>query len=227
MAARRISHVCVLALLCGAAACSDSGETQDAGAGHDGPGAVGDGAQLPTPDGGAAPACDPGFGAAQACGGTLEGTWQYVDGCVPKETLDAIKKVCKGAQVGNVTSSASGSLSFTKSTYNLDANLLLTADYSITKVCAAVVGGCAKAATGVQLLVPGSKVSCTNSSAGCDCKISMTWSTRWLGAFSTAGNQVELKSGQRYHYCVKGTVLRYRGVAANTTDNVVTYVLTR
>ena len=220
----------MMASLLTALACSDS-SGQDAGSG-DGPAAdsAGGGVDGPAPDpDGPTPdtSCDPGFGQAQACGGDLEGKWTYVKGCVPKETFDSIAQLCKGAKVSNESSSAAGALNFTKSTYTMDASMIISTDFTLPTVCSTILKGCPQAASAIQLLVKSSKVSCSAASAGCDCKITLTYSTKWLGQYSTANGVTTLKTGQQYHYCVKGNVLRYRGAPANLTDKTVTYVLTR
>lgn len=230
--ARRITFISVVtaAAMLAALACSDDNISKDAGDSSvsDGPVSGQDG-PVSGPDSKATgdTTCDPTFGQAQACGGDLEGKWTYVKGCVPKDTFDGIKKVCPGAVVSNESSSSAGTLTFTKTTYVLDASVLVTTDFTLTAGCAALVKGCAKAASTIQLLVPNSKVNCSDASSGCDCKITLTYTSKWLGKYSVANGINKLKTGQEYYYCVKGDVLRYRGVSANLSDKTVTYVLTR
>ncbi len=207
--------------------CSDSGKDTGDGqaAATDGPvtatdGAVPDSAKTET-------SCDPSFGQAEACGGDVAGKWNYVKACVPKDAFDGIKKACKGATVSNERAAAAGSLTFTKGAYVLDSSVVLNADFTIGGACLSLLKTCKKVANTVQLLVLGSKVSCADTSGGCDCKFSMPWAAKWAGKYTAGGGKTSLKTGQEYHYCVKGKVMRYRGVPANASDKTATYVLVR
>ena len=226
-----VPMACMLLVL----ACSDGSSKQDASPGQDGPVTSQDG-PVTGQDGPVTgqdskvtgdTTCDPTFGKAQACGGDLEGKWTYIKGCTPKDIFDGITKICPGAKVSNEATSTAGTLTFTKATYAMDASVIVSSDFTLTAGCAAIAGGCAKAGSAIQLVVKSSKVSCTQASSGCDCKITLTYATKWAGIYTVSGSEVTLKTGQQYHYCVKDNVLRYRGDSANLTDNSATYVLTR
>ena len=233
MIARRLSrpaYTLAALLCCGALAlaCSDSAkDTADGSvAGKDSKVAGKDGATGPDSTA-ADTSCDPTFGQAKACGGDVEGKWTYVKGCVPKEAFDGIKKACKGATVSNDSTSAAGSLTFSKGSYSMDTSVVMSADFTIGGACLALLKTCKKVENTVKLLVLGSKVTCVDATGGCDCKITMTWAAKWMGQYTAAGGKTTLKTGQEYHYCVKGDVMRYRGVPTNASDKTATYVLVR
>jgi len=63
-------------------------------------GITSDNGSISKTDANSTPTCNPDFGANEACGGNVVGTWKYVSACHNGELYDTIK-ICKGAELSN------------------------------------------------------------------------------------------------------------------------------
>jgi len=185
-------------------------------------------------DNGAPVACDPNFGQAEACGGTLGGTkWKYTGGCVADAAWDALKTNCPGATVSNVAVSVgtNNSLHF----FN-NGTLMRTFSGSISgkaffpQACTKL--GCVTLQAALKLALathPGSTVTCAAASAGgCDCDVSIALFAFNGGTWVANGGTVTVTAANNtypYYYCISGNTLTYHGTPQNTDDQNVTYVL--
>lgn len=234
--------------------CSDDGSvTPDQGPSGDGPGqaetSVTDvggqrdtkppGDKGPVTDGGGSTdigpiTCDPSFGQAQACGGTLTGTkWKYVAGCVADSAFDALKTNCSGATVSNVAYSMTPNSTvqfFANGTLVRYFSGKITGKATFPQTCTRL--GCTTLQSALALALlkyPGSTVTCTAATGGgCTCDVTINLFSFSGGSYTTSGNTVTVTVSTNQHpfyYCVAGNTLTYHGTPQNTNDQHVTYVL--
>lgn len=197
--------VCLLVL----AACSDDNSS-----------ATGDG-------GSSSPTCLPAFGSAQACGGTLSGTYRYLSACTTTAALADIQTICTSATVNNVVSIPSGSLSFSGGNYALNVTTTISGKATFPKSCLVTKLGCAPIATAYNNLVKSGTAACTDKGTACECEVSYPLRVNSNGKLTTGNGIAKLGLGIQYYYCVSGNVLRYKGVPGRVADDKVSYVLTR
>lgn len=183
---------------------------------------------APVDSGSMGPMCDPEFGAAEACGGNLVGTWTYDAACTNTTLLEQTFNFCgPGTGVSNVNQVVSGTL-------NLDANGTFTRDLSSTTTADLALGGncgrnCAGNSALIPNLIPGATATCAGAIGNCNCQITLTESVQDTGPYVVAGNTVTTGTGigsRQYWFCVQGGTLLYNGYDSNTTDRFTTYILT-
>ena len=207
----------ILLVACG------SDNTQDAGNGSPDAGAMNQ-----TDQGTANAACDPGFGAATACGGDLEGSWNYQSACSSTPLGAAIRDACDQANIrAERFLSGMGNLSITGGSFALMVQTDVEVEATIPTSCAQGLG-CAVIEQAIESGSPGSQASCTSSGADCDCRVTGTVASTSSGQVSTNGGVATVTTSngtEQYYFCVEGGSLSYRRFD-NGDDNPV-FVLTR
>lgn len=176
--------------------------------------------------------CDPTFGAGQACGGTLAGTWTYVGGCVdPAAILARVQLLCPSATISNQAHSSGGTLTVdANGTITRNVSNTTTGDVHVPSACASIVGGCSGVEFAITSQFPSSTATCVAAGADCDCAVATITTLNDTGTYTVNGGVVTVHSGGNtleYYYCVSGNTLHYHGLATNAFDDEVTYVLTK
>ena len=152
------------------------------------------------------------------CGGALEGTWDYIAGCVSDADLAdlerEIQKGCPSASLDKVSGSMSGRVIFAGKTVVRKATISINADVSIPKVCADQAGGnCSfvavaiKSAGGAQVKA----ATCANVADGCACTLETAVAADKSGTtFTTTGNTLLTSDGDEYSFCVAAGKLTHK-----------------
>lgn len=148
-----------------------------------------------------------------ACGGSLDGTYDYSGGCLGDLLADA-RKQCPTLDSSGVKVVVKGSLHFSGGV--LDRNVVSTVSGVLAFPAACAAGQCGVVETALKGAgFPTAK--CTGSSA-CDCTVSRVETTKNKTTFTTAGSTVTTGDGETYEICAKGADVTYRGKSAGSEE---------
>ncbi len=221
---------------------SDTGAHADAmvGGSDSGPSDSGGGTvdAGPRPDAGFQDTlCVSDFGANEACGGSLVGNWTFVSGCLGNNALAPVIAICPTASRANQTHVTSGTMEFTAAgRYTRSVRDVISADITVPPLCQFPGQPCSAVAASIQSLLPSSSSVCNpDAQMNCVCRTTIDRTITDEGNYTAAPGSVvfitEPLSGgtsrQEHWYCATGNVLKFRGEVVQTTDNGVSYVLTR
>jgi hypothetical protein len=143
-----------------------------------------------------------------ACGGSLDGTYDYASGCVTDIFAQA-KAQCPTLDTSGVKATVKGSLYFKAPALTRDGVTKVSGQIVFPASCTA--GQCAA----VQAALKGAfdTITCTGASA-CTCTISKTELVKNATTYSLAGSTVTTGDGETYEICATGSDLKYSGKAA-------------
>lgn len=151
--------------------------------------------------------------AFSACGGSLDGTYDYSGGCLG-DLLANARKQCPSLDASGVKVVVKGSLHFSGAA--LDRNVVSTVSGVLKFPAACTSGQCAVVETALKSAgFP--TASCTGSSS-CDCTVSRVETTKNKTTFTTAGSTVTTGDGESYEICAKGSDLTYTGKSAGSEE---------
>ena len=155
--------------------------------------------------------CASGFGAVNACGGDLSGTWALQSLCGSSGYVESLQiDLCAAITLVNETySNVRGSLVISGGNYFQDIETSLLTEFEVDGSC--LTTDCATFASTV-LQVPN---ACIDSVAGCSCGISFTITSSSSGTIGVSGGIATLTDGPSvvdYFYCVQGDTMNYRFV---------------
>lgn len=165
----------------------------------------------PARDGGT-PACLPGWGLGDACGGTLDGSWTLFDVCGGGWFERELQDTCPGSLVQRADIVGTGRLSFdaTGMTYTVSHALEVDADFTLPRLCRPT--SCAESGGLLQIVLTG-EVVCTENGNGCDCTYDGPIAFTQDGDYELDGNRFVLDpataSEIAFPYCVDGARLTY------------------
>lgn len=149
-----------------------------------------------------------------ACGGAIDGTYDYTAGCLGDLFVDA-KKQCPTLDASGVKVVVKGSLHFTAGNI-LTRDAVATMSGVVKFPAACVAGQCAAVQTTLRSNgFPGA--SCTGTSS-CDCTVTHTDTTKNATTYTQTGAAVITGDGETYSTCVKGAELTYAGKSAGAED---------
>ena len=179
--------------------------------------------------------CNPDFREANACGGNIEGTWKYTEGCLDRSTIGMVAMACQGTVLRNEIQVATGTITFTSTMgYQRDLNDEYSVDLEVPSACRMFVGTCGAIKTLVESYEPRAQVDCLgNFSGGCDCsleikKVVNDWGTYEFpstGVVRLTPNDSSMTAGD-YYYCVDQGMIQYKGFSMDSSDHSVSYILT-
>jgi hypothetical protein len=154
-----------------------------------------------------------------ACGGQVDGTWDYTGGCLPDPFLDA-QAACSSIMVQNQTASIQGRVSFAGGKVTRNGVFSYTSSATVPKVCADTFGGCSSISAVIKTQAGFDKSYCTGT-GDCACTFSITRTDTSTDTYTTASNQITTGSGDAYDYCVAGLKLDYSHVSGPSTEKGV------
>jgi hypothetical protein len=163
-------------------------------------------------------------GEVAPCGGDLVGNWSIEGACVDPDAienqdLDSFKQICPKLSY-ETSYEASGTASFTATTYTLDMDLNVTATVFVPKDClmglsCGELGLLFNQATGGDT---GATISCTGSS-DCHCAFVVPESQMETGSYTTSGTILTTTptggTADSTPYCVDGTTLHIITLASD------------
>jgi hypothetical protein len=153
-----------------------------------------------------------------ACGGALEGTYDYTGGCVSDLLSDA-KKQCAALDASGTKVSVKGSLHFVgPSALTRDVTATVSGTLKFPASCTA--GQCAVVESALKS-AGFATASCTGTTS-CDCAIVRSETTKNATTYTTSGSTVITADGETYTTCVNGPVLTYSGKSAGSEDGTWT-----
>ncbi len=195
------------------------------------------------------PACDPtgslggvvGVSGDAGDGVTLDGTWQFANGCGTDDALYQLSGACPTMTFASVvvTDDAYGNPPYGALTFAggdafmRSSHAGIVASVFAPTSCTSGSGNCAVFAANLKTQFNWIDESiCTTATGGCDCTIHAEMSVSDTGSFTANGDalviQGQVGGAQQYAFGLAGNELRIRG-GANTTrgSRGITYVLTR
>lgn len=156
----------------------------------------------------------PAFG---ACGGTLDGTYDYTGGCLG-DLLAPARARCPSLDASKAKVAVRGSLHFSGAA--LSRNIQSTVSGSVVFPATCTAGQCAAVESSlVQAGFPGTKCS---GSSDCTCTLSRVDTRKDTTTFTTNGTTVTTGDGEAYEICAKGADLAYSGTSAGAEDGTWT-----
>ena len=207
----------------------DTGPDPDIGPDPDmGPGPDMGPPDMGQPDMGNMPqVCNENFEQADACGGNLDGTWQYTEACGTPLQIQNVAMFCPGVTLGATVHNTAGSaLVISGGTYSLNLNDQVTTNATIqftgsggaATICGVSTMGLPPctffemiAANSLNPLVP----TCTEVGSTCECQATGTYITNESGTITfNNGLAVTTDNGtliqHEYYYCESGNQAQYR-----------------
>lgn len=183
------------------------------------------------------PTCKPAFGASDACGGSVAGTWSYHAGCVDPKNINGystLLSTCAGATLKSASfalgSGANVLVLKADKTFSRALKGTVSGGFILPTACISAVGSCKSLEGLIKTILGFGTSQCKTIAAGCDCDFTILVDQQEQGSYSTSGGSATLTSAGKsysYNYCAKSGALQYRGADTNKDDRLVSYVLTR
>jgi hypothetical protein len=168
--------------------------------------------------------CNESFGAADACGGDADGTWELASTCSDFDYATLIEDACPDATVNDVTYDLTGELAVSAGNwaYTLSGDVII--DASIPQSCSEAVGGCAA----VQAALEGvaESAACMDAASGCDCTATFDGADSSAGTYTASDGVATIDNGDEWYFCVEGDSLTLREKTDEQGDHPV-FVLTK
>jgi hypothetical protein len=173
-------------------------------------------------NGNVAPACNPAFAEADACGGDPVGTWTIVDACDDYNVAATVQALCPTATVGEIEGTITGTLTVTATNWDYAASGTLSTTIMIPGVCAAQAQGCA----GVQTLLGQIGTATCTGNASCECDVSVDIANGSTGTYTVSGGVATVDGAEEWYFCSEdgGMSLRRKVTTGNEEPNP-TYTL--
>ena len=179
--------------------------------------------------------CNPTFAEADACGGNLEGSWKYTEGCLDPSSIGMVSAACQTAVLRNELQVATGTITFTSTmSYHRSLTDNYSVDIEVPASCVTFVGSCMGIESTIELFEPRAQVNCLMSiGGGCDCSLEIKKRVEDRGQYELPSpgvvrmipDDTSMNQGD-YHYCVDQGMLHYKGFSMDSADHSVSYVLT-
>ncbi len=151
--------------------------------------------------------------AAAACGGNVQGTWDYSGGCID-DPFAAVKQQCPSATSSNVQGSVAGTVNFVGD--SLFRKAKATFSGTITLPAACTMGApCATIQSAMSSAFD--SVTCTGTTS-CDCVVKSHTDVDDGSTFTVSGNTLTTSGGNRYDFCVKGGQMTERQTDSSATE---------
>ena len=155
------------------------------------------------------------------CGGDVEGTWDYAEGCVT-DPFNEVRATCPSATLENLTVKGQGFV--TLNAGEAARNLTLSGS-GVLNVPAACVSGTTCNSIAATLSATGATATCADADGGCRCDASLKKVIKESTTYTLSGNTL-VTNGRTYEYCVSGSTLQHRETGSSPTEPG-TYKLTR
>lgn len=155
--------------------------------------------------------------AFSACGGTLDGTWDYEKGCLGDLFKD-LRDQCAQLDTTGLKATVKGSVYFLAAgALERDVTTNVTGDIKFPVSCT-LGQGCGIVETLLKDTFP--NVKCTEASQQCTCTASRTESNTAATTYTVTGNTVKTADGDEYDFCVNGSTLTYSGKTKEAEEGV-------
>jgi len=163
--------------------------------------------------------------AFSACGGDVEGTWDYTGGCAQVD-LSQLQQGCAGMTVTNTSAAVVARVVFSggsvtrnytvtgKATANLPASCLQLGVASCAEIQSAITSG------------PTTAACSDDGNGGCTCAITSTTSDEGTTTYTIQGDQIATGDGNEYTFCAQGGSMTYSHVSGSSPEEGV-FTLTK
>jgi hypothetical protein len=151
-----------------------------------------------------------------ACGGTLEGTYDYTAFCAGDLFAD-FRKQCPGLDTSAAKATIKGSIYFLANSA-LQRNVTVDVSGSVSFPSSCAGGSCAAAEAALKQGFPTS--TCTVAGANCTCTVSKSETNTQATTFTVTDNTVTTADGDEYDFCEQGGKLTYEGKTSQSEDGV-------
>ena len=151
--------------------------------------------------------------AAAACGGDVQGTWDYAGGCID-DPFAAVKQQCPSATTSNVQGSIAGTVNFVgdalyrKAKASFSGTITLPAACTMGAPCATIQSAMSSAFD---------SVTCTGTTS-CDCVVKSHTDVDDSSTFTVSGNTLTTAGGNTYDFCVKGGQMTERQTDSSAAE---------
>lgn len=149
------------------------------------------------------------------CGGDVEGTWEYVSGCLNPDELvnmQALTLVCPAADF-DLEVTIGGMLTFTKDEVSRTGGWVADGELTIPESCSLsldALGGCAAVPQTLTTLRSDVDAACEPSGSDCVCTIGLSGGDWETTGYTVSGKTLTLENGRTFSVCVEGDGLSYQ-----------------
>jgi hypothetical protein len=147
-----------------------------------------------------------------ACGGSLDGTYDYTAGCIT-DVFASAREQCAALDTTNAKVVVSGTLYFTESALKRKATVKTSGSIVFPASCTA--GQCATVEAALKSSFD--SVTCSGST-DCTCTLSRTDTVDNATTFTVSGSTVTTGDNETYAICAKGDALDYSGKSAGSEE---------
>lgn len=141
-----------------------------------------------------------------ACGGAVEGAWDYAGGCV-ENAFDDLKQACPSLQVQSAAGTVKGSVTFASGTVTRKASSHVSGTLVLPAACTL---GASCSVVEKQLQKTVATAACAPAGNGCSCAVTADSAIDDADSYTVQGTKVVTGGGQQYDYCVQGSGLKYK-----------------
>jgi hypothetical protein len=154
-----------------------------------------------------------------ACGGTLDGTWDYEKGCLG-DLFKTVRQACPQLDTTGLKANVKGSIYFLAAgALERDVTSSVSGKITFPESCATTLG---QTCDSVEALFKTDfpNIDCTKVSTNCDCTASRTETNTAATTYTVTGNSVKTADGDEYDFCVAGSALTYSGKTKEAEQGV-------
>jgi len=176
-------------------------------------------------------------GSFSACGGSLDGTWQFDSACISGDIVAAtaaqagLPSACNGF-LKSVQTTTTGTVTFASGTQTNNVTTTVLEGFVYTPAClSAEAGGtvavtasvCTQLQTSITARLSGSTATCSFVSGNCNCSVTYVSTDTSTNTYTISGNTlVPSGSSDPLDYCVSGTTLR-GSETSSSMSGITTY----
>ena len=151
--------------------------------------------------------------APAACGGDVQGTWDYSAGCVD-DPFAAVKQQCPSATTSDVTGSITGTVNFVGDALYRKAKASFSGTITLPTACTM---GAPCSAIQSAMTTAFDSVTCTGTTS-CDCKVTSHTDVDDAATFTVSGNTLTTNDGNTYDFCINGSQMTERQTNSNAAE---------
>ena len=154
-----------------------------------------------------------------ACGGTLDGAWDYQKGCVGDQ-FGTVRQACPALDTSGLKVSVKGTIYFLGGGA-LERNVTssVTGVIKFPESCATSLG---QTCDDVEAFFKNDfpNIDCSKVGSECNCTASRSDTNTAATTYTVTGNTVKTADGDEYDFCVAGSTLTYSGKTKEAEEGV-------
>lgn len=154
-----------------------------------------------------------------ACGGTLEGTWDYQKGCVGDQ-FKTVRGACPELDTTGLKVTVKGSIYFLGGgALERNVTSAVTGVIKFPESCASTLN---QTCDDVEAFFKNDfpNIDCSKVGTECNCTASRSDTNTAATTYTVTGNTVKTADGDEYDFCVNGSTLTYSGKTKEAEEGV-------